>query len=189
LHTSSTRKHSTNLSFKPGLTKQVSCRGRRSFNDLTLMRICVASDRKSTIVFAVNVAHVRELTRTFQSAGVDARYLYAGTPISERNALIDGFKAGAFPVLINCGSCSGLIHLGHLSPFPFICTALLTEGTDIPNIDCVVIARPTRSRNVFLQMVNRQCIVFPFLYLLNKPTDWSRNEVVSKHREARLSRY
>jgi len=94
-----------------------------------------ASDRKSTIVFAVNVAHVRELTQTFQSAGIDARYLYAGTPIPERNALLDGFKAGAFPVLINC--------------------ALLTEGTDIPNIDCVFIARLTRSRNVFLQMIGR----------------------------------
>ena len=136
----------------------------RCFDDPTLMRICVASDRKSTIVFAVNVAHVRELTQTFQSASVDARYLHAGTPIPERNALIDGFKAGAFPVLINCGSCSGLVHLGHLSRFPCIRTALLTEGTDIPNVDCVVIARPTRSRNVFLQMVNRECIVFPFRY-------------------------
>jgi hypothetical protein len=63
--------------------------------------------------------------------------------------------------------------------FPCIRTALLTEGTDIPNIDCVVIARPTRSRNVFLQMVNRWCIVFPFCYFLKEPTDWSRNEVVS----------
>jgi superfamily II DNA/RNA helicase len=179
LHTSSTRKHSTNLSFKPGLTKQVSYRRHRCFNDLTLVRICLASDRKSTIVFAVNVAHVRELTQTFKSAGVDARYLYAGTPIPERNALMDGFKAGAFPVLINCGSCPGLMHLGHLSRFPCIRTALLTEGTDIPNVDCVVIARPTRSRNVFLQMVSRQRIVFPFHYFLRKPTDWSRNEVVS----------
>jgi ATP-dependent helicase IRC3 len=148
------------------------------FNDLTPLRICVASDRKSTVVFAVNVAHVRELTQTFKSAGVDARYLHAGTPIAERNALIDGFKAGAFPVLVNCGSCQGLMHLGHLSHFPCIRTALLTEGTDIPNIDCVVVARPTRSRNVFLQMVNRQCIVFPFHYFLKKPTDWPRNEVV-----------
>jgi len=49
--------------------------------------------------------------------------------------LVDGFKAGDFPVLVNC--------------------ALLTEGADIPNIDCVVIARPTRSRNVFLQMIGR----------------------------------
>jgi hypothetical protein len=31
--------------------------------------------------------------------------------------------------------------------------AILTEGADIPNIDCVVVARPTRSRNVFAQMV------------------------------------
>lgn len=126
------------------------------------MRICVAGDRESTIVFAVNVAHVRELTQTFQSAGIDAHYLYAGTPIPERNALIDEFKAGAFPILINCGSFPGLIHLGHLSRLPCFRTALLTEGTDIPNIDCVVIARPTRSRNVFLQMVNGQCIEFPF---------------------------
>jgi ATP-dependent helicase IRC3 len=67
------------------------------------MRICVAKHRKSTIVFAVNVAHVRALTKTFQSAGVDARHIYAGTPALERNALIDNFKAGDFPVLINCG--------------------------------------------------------------------------------------
>lgn len=33
-------------------------------------------------------------------------------------------------------------------------TAILTEGADIPNIDCVIVARPTRSRNVFAQMVN-----------------------------------
>lgn len=65
-------------------------------------------ERKSTIVFAVNVAHVRALTKTFQSAGVDARYLYAGTPAPERNTLIDDFKAGEFPVLINCGNCTGL---------------------------------------------------------------------------------
>lgn len=32
-------------------------------------------------------------------------------------------------------------------------SAILTEGADIPNIDCVVVARPTRSRNVFAQMV------------------------------------
>jgi superfamily II DNA or RNA helicase len=40
-----------------------------------------------------------------------------------------------------------------------IYTALLTEGTDIPNVDCVVVARPTRSRNLFLQMVIRQCVI------------------------------
>jgi superfamily II DNA or RNA helicase len=52
------------------------------------------------------------------------------------------------------------VPLGHPLMFSFtICTALLTEGTDIPNVDCVVVARPTRSRNLFLQMVNRQCVI------------------------------
>lgn len=31
--------------------------------------------------------------------------------------------------------------------------AILTEGADIPNIDCVIVAKPTRSRNIFAQMV------------------------------------
>lgn len=153
-----------------------------------LTRTCVAKDRKSTIVFAVNVAHVRALTKTFQLAGVDARYIYAATPTQERNTLIDGFKAGDFPVLINCGNCTCFsVFKGHVSFFSCICTALLTEGTDIPNVDCVIVARPTRSRNVFLQMVNPQ--YSNSSCFLRKSTDWSRNEVVPRHWKARLSRY
>ncbi|KAJ6519770.1 P-loop containing nucleoside triphosphate hydrolase protein [Mycena sanguinolenta] len=93
------------------------------------------STRKSTLVFCVNVAHVEALTQTFRAYGIDARYVFSGTPVSERQALIASFRAGQFPVLINC--------------------AILTEGADIPNIDCVVVARPTRSRNVFAQMIGR----------------------------------
>ena len=39
--------------------------------------------------------------------------------------------------------------------------AILTEGADIPNIDCVVVARPTRSRNVFAQMVSVLLAKYP----------------------------
>ncbi|PFH54425.1 hypothetical protein AMATHDRAFT_134467 [Amanita thiersii Skay4041] len=94
-----------------------------------------ASERKSTLVFCVNVSHVLNLTRTFRKYGIDARYVYSGTPAFERKALVAAFKAGEFPVLLNC--------------------AILTEGADIPNIDCVVVARPTRSRNIFAQMIGR----------------------------------
>ncbi|ETW86880.1 hypothetical protein HETIRDRAFT_456722 [Heterobasidion irregulare TC 32-1] len=87
-----------------------------------------APERKSTLVFCVNLAHVGQLTQAFRSAGIDARYVHSGTPMAERGALIEGFKAGVYPVLLNC--------------------AILTEGTDIPNIDCVIVARPTRSRNI-----------------------------------------
>lgn len=94
-----------------------------------------AADRRSTLVFCVNRAHVRRLTQVFRDFGVDARYLHAATPASERQSLVADFKAGVFPVLVNC--------------------AILTEGADIPSIDCVIIARPTRSRNLFAQMIGR----------------------------------
>ncbi|KAI0082294.1 P-loop containing nucleoside triphosphate hydrolase protein [Panus rudis PR-1116 ss-1] len=110
-------------------------------NTSTINRLVVntcldkAAGRKSTLVFCVNLAHVRELTAAFREAGVDARYVYAGTPAAERANLIQEFKSGGFPVLLNC--------------------AVLTEGADIPNIDCVIVARPTRSKNVFAQMIGR----------------------------------
>lgn len=94
-----------------------------------------ARQRQSTLVFCVNIAHIRALTKAFQDFGVDARYLHSGTPAAERHALVTAFKAGEYPVLVNC--------------------AILTEGADIPNVDCVIVARPTRSRNVFAQMIGR----------------------------------
>ncbi|TFK77148.1 P-loop containing nucleoside triphosphate hydrolase protein [Pluteus cervinus] len=94
-----------------------------------------AANRKSTLIFCVNIAHVVALTQTFRTFGVDARYVHAQTSPAERRALVAGFKSGEFPVLINC--------------------AVLTEGADIPNIDCVILAKPTRSRNLFAQMIGR----------------------------------
>ncbi len=91
--------------------------------------------RRSTLVFAVNIEHVQDLTHTFRNAGVDARYLHGGTPMVERRQLLEDFRNGLYPVLVNC--------------------AILTEGADVPAIDCVLLARPTRSRNLFSQMIGR----------------------------------
>lgn len=33
--------------------------------------------------------------------------------------------------------------------------SVFTEGTDIPNVDCIILARPTRSRNLLVQMIGR----------------------------------
>ncbi|EAU93182.2 DEAD box family helicase [Coprinopsis cinerea okayama7 len=94
-----------------------------------------AQKRKSTLVFCVDLRHVQELTDTFRRFGIDARNIHSHTPAVERRELVTAFRAGEFPVLINC--------------------AVLTEGADIPNIDCVLLARPTKSRNVFMQMIGR----------------------------------
>lgn len=60
--------------------------------------------RKSTLVFCVNLAHVRDLTDEFRAAGVNAAYVYSGTPAAERKALISSFMRGEIAVLLNCGS-------------------------------------------------------------------------------------
>ncbi|PWN40929.1 P-loop containing nucleoside triphosphate hydrolase protein [Ceraceosorus guamensis] len=94
-----------------------------------------AKGRRSTLVFCVNIAHVESLTAEFRQAGIDARWLHGSTPIRERRQLLQDFKDGVYPVLVNC--------------------AVLTEGADVPAIDCVLLARPTRSRNLFSQMIGR----------------------------------
>ncbi|KAG2414632.1 hypothetical protein HFD88_003823 [Aspergillus terreus] len=97
--------------------------------------------RKSTLVFCVDVDHTRKLTEAFRDAGIDARYITAKTPRDVRAAQLHAFRAHQFPVLLNCG--------------------LFTEGTDIPNIDCVLLARPTRSRNLLIQMIGRGLRLHP----------------------------
>lgn len=105
-------------------------------NDVTVRSwLAKAGDRKSTLVFCVDLAHVAGLTQKFRQYGLDARFVTGDTHKLERGEILDAFKRGDFPVLLNCG--------------------VFTEGTDIPNIDCVVLARPTRSRNLLVQMIGR----------------------------------
>lgn len=112
-------------------------------NNETTVRswLAKAKDRKSTMVFCVDLAHVSGLTNTFREHGIDARFVTGDTKKAERSARLDSFRAGEFPVLINCG--------------------VFTEGTDVPNIDCVLLARPTKSRNLLVQMIGRGMRLHP----------------------------
>ncbi|TPX67499.1 hypothetical protein SpCBS45565_g03768 [Spizellomyces sp. 'palustris'] len=98
-------------------------------------------DRRSTLVFASNVQHVKNLERLFQESGIHANGVHGGTPAFERRSLMQQFKAQKFPVLINCG--------------------IVTEGVDIPAIDCVILARPTQSSVLLQQMLGRGLRTYP----------------------------
>ncbi|KAG8626115.1 hypothetical protein KVT40_006516 [Elsinoe batatas] len=100
-----------------------------------------AKGRKSTLVFCTDLAHVTSLTQMFRSFGVDARFITGSTSKHLRGERLNEFKRGEFPVLLNCG--------------------VFTEGTDIPNIDCVLLARPTKSRNLLVQMIGRGLRLHP----------------------------
>ncbi|KAJ3186428.1 hypothetical protein HK101_009651 [Irineochytrium annulatum] len=93
------------------------------------------SRRRLCLVFAVNVAHIESLVEEFVKQGVNARGLHAGMTYAQRRDTIDDYRSGRFPVLVNCG--------------------ILTEGFDLPQIDCVILARPTRSVPLLQQMIGR----------------------------------
>ncbi|KAK5072956.1 putative ATP-dependent helicase IRC3 [Lithohypha guttulata] len=100
-----------------------------------------AGDRKSTLVFCVDLDHVAALTDTFRTYGVDAQFITGSTKKNIRGERLDAFKSGKFPVLLNCG--------------------VFTEGTDIPGIDCILLCRPTKSRNLLVQMIGRGMRLHP----------------------------
>ena len=113
-----------------------------SVNEITVRSwLAKSQGRQSTLVFCCDLAHVDGLTKRFRSHGIDARFVTGDTPKAERSARLDSFKKGEFPVLVNCG--------------------VFTEGTDIPNIDCVLMARPTKSRNLLVQMIGRGMRLHP----------------------------
>lgn len=123
-----------NGDFQPGELSSVV--NTKQVNEVTVRSwLAKANGRKSTLVFCVDLAHVAGLTQTFRKHGIDARFVTGDTHKIERGERLEDFKAGKFPVLVNCG--------------------VFTEGTDIPNIDCVILARPTRSRNLLVQMIGR----------------------------------
>jgi len=94
-----------------------------------------ASDRQ-TICFAANVAHSRHLCDAFVRKGIAAAHLdgYERDP-EARQKIIDDYRAGRIQVLTNC--------------------AILSKGFDAPATSCIVVARPTKSLMLHLQMLGR----------------------------------
>jgi superfamily II DNA or RNA helicase len=90
--------------------------------------------KDKTLVFGVDCAHAKALQERFISAGVKAAYQDARTPDDERRAIRKGFHDGAYQVVCNVGT--------------------LTTGVDW-DVRCLVLARPTRSEMLFVQIIGR----------------------------------
>lgn len=98
--------------------------------------ILIERNRKSTLIFAINVAHVYGLAKSFKDiTGISPKIITGKTETFERAQTLADFAAGHIPVIINCG--------------------VLTEGTDLPRTDCVLLARPTCNSSLYIQMVGR----------------------------------
>jgi DNA repair protein RadD len=95
----------------------------------------------ATLCFAVDVAHSKLICSAFQDNGISAVHVDAETSLDARKTHIDDLEAGRISVIVNCG--------------------VLTTGVDIPPLETIIIARPTKSYNLHIQILGRGTRISP----------------------------
>jgi len=91
-------------------------------------------ENRPTLCFAVDRAHARKLQDEFQAAGMPCAYIDGYTEKPEREAIRNAFHYGQVKVVVNVG--------------------VLTTGIDW-DVRCLILARPTKSEILFVQIVGR----------------------------------
>jgi len=94
-----------------------------------------ASDRKKTLVFGVTIEHASAVADAFKAADIEACAIHSKLSPVELSARMTALEAGTMPV--------------------FTSVAKLTTGMDVVDIDCIILARPTKSTALFQQIVGR----------------------------------
>ena len=86
-----------------------------------------------TLIFALNQMHCRFLVEDLKGKNVRCDGVWSGR--SDNSFVIDRFKNGDLDVLVNVN--------------------IMTEGTDVPDIQTVFLTRPTQSEGFLMQMIGR----------------------------------
>jgi DNA repair protein RadD len=92
-------------------------------------------ERRRTVCFAVSVGHSIHIRDEFLKCGVRAEHIDGSTPKAERDAALQRLASGEIEVVTNC--------------------MVLTEGWDMPDCGCLILARPTKKIGLYRQMVGR----------------------------------
>lgn len=97
-------------------------------------------DRK-VLVFCINIKHSQEISKLLNENGISSKHIDGKYKSDQRKSILSAFKEGQIQALTNC--------------------QLLTEGFDEPSIDGIILARPTKSRSLFNQMIGRGLRISP----------------------------
>lgn len=90
---------------------------------------------KQAVVYCYSIASAKKVTAQFAKHGISAAEVDGATPQDERDELVKQFRQQKLTILANVN--------------------LFTEGVDLPNVDCVIMARPTSSLSLYLQFSMR----------------------------------
>ena len=93
-------------------------------------------DRKKILVFACNIEHARNLSLILKAKyNINSDFVDSQVSPKQRVEKINQFRKGEIDVLCNVD--------------------ILTTGFDVPDVDCVLIARPAKSTVLYTQMIGR----------------------------------
>lgn len=96
----------------------------------------INSSPERTLVYGCDLIHCKKVQKAFASAGKENVPILSGkTPKKQRDTIITDFKANKIAILINC--------------------QLLTTGFDYPDLQNLLILRPTRSYSLYQQILGR----------------------------------
>lgn len=88
-----------------------------------------------TVVFCVSVIHAENVAEQFRLAGYVAYSIDGSMDDNVRRRILNGLRDGVIQVVTSCD--------------------IISEGTDIPAITCIISLRPTMSIGVFIQQFGR----------------------------------
>lgn len=107
---------------------------RRSLLDEQVKEWARLSEGRISLAYPITIAHSKALVARFQAAGIGAKHLDGDTPREGkdgRRAIIEGLNEGTLPI-----GCS---------------VGVVSEGTNLPRVKCILGVRPTRSLTLYIQ--------------------------------------
>lgn len=99
------------------------------------------AENRPTLLFAVNIRHSKMLAERFLAAGVSAEHCDALVSDENRKEAFKRLETGNTSVLCTVG--------------------IATRGVDLPFVSCLVLARPTKSLRLHIQMLGRGTRICP----------------------------
>ncbi len=96
---------------------------------------------KHILVFVSTVGEAIKLSENINAQGISAEVISAKTPKKDRNDILKRFKDGNIRVVCN--------------------VATMTTGYDFPELDCIILGRPTQSIALYSQILGRGIRIAP----------------------------
>ena len=90
---------------------------------------------KRNVVFAISRKHALNICERYKSSGINAAVLDGELSSSVRKKIIESFRNNEIKVIVSID--------------------VISEGFDLPAIECVSLLRPTQSTSLYLQQVGR----------------------------------